>query len=404
MARAGEPTIMQRESDLQPTVKLLLFGGIIAVILLYEFIFMPSTGYDHNFGYLYGRDFANFWAGGLAAVQGKVAILTDVDGYNMWLNGLLGHGVGVSTHFVFSYPPNILPLLMPFGFMGYATALYVYTAASLVLAAVLGWWLAGKDRIGALLMVLSPGLMATIFNGHPGMLLAGLLVPGMLLLERRPILAGVLLGLATIKPQLGLLIAVIMLIRFEWRAILAALCSASALILLSLALFGREPWIAYFSIIAPRQVEVLHVIYDENFFYFLPTPFALFNWMGFSFAWAQGLQAVCSVLAASASIYIWLTCRDLGARVLAVFIGTTLILPYFNNYDFTMLALAQVVFLYHSPSALRLGQPLHLGLWTVAALSPPIAVLGPQIGALPLAAGLAGLVVLARRGAFDYIE
>ncbi len=258
------------ERNLQPTANLLAFSGILAAILLYEVIFMPGTGYDHNFGYLYGRDFANYWAGGLAAVQGKVAVLTDVDAYNAWLHDMFGGRVGVNSHYIFSYPPNVLPLLMPFGLLPYAVALYLYTAVSLALAAVLGWWLAGRERFAGLLMALSPGVLATIFNGHPGVFLAGLLVPGMLLLDRRPVVAGVLLGLATIKPQLGLLIALILLIRLDWRVILAALASAAMLILVSIALFGLTPWMAYFARIAPAQVEVLRQIYDQKFPLFRP--------------------------------------------------------------------------------------------------------------------------------------
>jgi len=392
------------ERNLQPTANLLLLSGILSAILLYEFIFMPGTGYNHNFGYLYGRDFANYWAGGVAALEGKVAVLTNVDAYNAWLHGMFGGSVGTHSHYIFSYPPNILPLLVPFGLVPYAAALYLYTAVSLALAAVLGWWVSGKERFAGLLMALSPGVLATIFNGHPGVFLAGLLVAGMLLLDRRPLLAGVLLGLATIKPQLGLLIALILLIRLDWRVILAALASACALIVLSIVLFGLTPWMAYFAKITPVQLEVLRQIYDAKFLYFLPTPFALFTSMGLSFAGAQALQWVCSILAACATVYIWLACHDLEARVLAVFIGTSLILPYFNNYDFAMLALAQVAFFYRSAAALRLSRPLHLGLWTVAALSPSIAIIGPQIGALPLAAGLVAMSMLVRQGAFGPVE
>lgn len=392
------------ERNLQPTANLLLLSGILSAILLYEFIFMPGTGYDHNFGYLYGRDFANFWAGGLAALTGKVAVLTNVDAYNAWLHEMFGGRVGTHSHYIFSYPPNVLPLLTPFGLLPYGAALYLYTAVSLGLAAVLGWWVSGKERFAGVLMALSPGVLATIFNGHPGVFLSGLLVGGMMLLDRRPVLAGVLLGLGTVKPQLGLLIALILLVRLDWRAILAALASASALIMLSILLFGLTPWTDYFARIAPAQVEVLRQIYDAKFLYFIPTPFALFTSMGLSFAWAQALQGVVSLLAVTATVYIWLACRDLEARVLAVFIGTSLILPYFNNYDFAMLALAQVAFLYRSGAALRLSRPLHLGLWTVAALSPSVAILGPQVGAVPLVAGLAAMAMLVRQGAFGPVE
>jgi hypothetical protein len=389
---------MVRGGELRATAMLVLFSGLVAAFLLYRTIFMPGPGYDYNFGYLYGRDFPNFWAGGIVALSGKVAILTDLDAYNDWLHQMFGGDVGRRYHYIFSYLPNVLPLLAPLGLMGYAAALYAYTAVSLALAAVLGWWLSGRVWFAGLLMALSPGLLATVFNGHPGMFLAALLVPGLLLSRRRPVLAGLLLGLATVKPQLGLLIALILVIDLNWRAILAAVASAAALAALSLALYGSEPWIAYFAVIAPKQVAVLQLIYDRNLIYFIPTPFAIFTWLRLPFAWAQGLQMVCGLLAAAAAVYVWLKSRDEALRTLAVILATALLLPYFNNYDLTMLALAQVVFLYRSPLAMQMTKSVHVVLWTAAALSPLLAVIGVPVGALGLVLGLVVVVALARRG------
>jgi hypothetical protein len=143
---------------------------------------------------------------------------------------------------------------------------------------------------------------------------------------------------------------------------------------------------------------VLQQIYDKSFVYFIPTPFAIFTWLRLPFAWAQALQAGCGLLAAGASVYVWLRSRDEALRTLGLMLATALLLPYFNNYDLTMLALAQVVFLYRSPAALQMASPVHVVLWTVAALSPVLAVIGAPVGALALALGLVVVVMLARRG------
>jgi hypothetical protein len=45
-----------------------------------------------------------------------------------------------------------------------------------------------------------------------------------------------------------------------------------------------------------------------------------------------------------------------------------------------------------------MASPVHVVLWTVAALSPPLAVFGAPVGALALALGLVVVVMLARRG------
>jgi hypothetical protein len=44
-----------------------------------------------------------------------------------------------------------------------------------------------------------------------------------------------------------------------------------------------------------------------------------------------------------------------------------------------------------------MARPVHVVLWTVAALSPVLAVFGAPVGALGLALGLVVVVMLARR-------
>jgi len=393
-----------RDARINAIALMLLAAGLVAALLVYKAIFMPSAGYDFNFGYLWGRDFPNFWMGGRAALSGKVAVLTDIDAYNAWLHRLFGGEAGLSDRYVFSYPPSVLPLLAPLGALSYGTALYVWSALSMAVAAIMGWWLAGRRRLGAVLMAASPGLLVTVFFGHPDMFLAALLVPGLVLVERRPVIAGLLLGLATVKPQLGLVIALVLLVRLNWRAIAAALASAAALAALSVALYGIEPWRAYFTVIAPFQAGVPHLIYDRHLFYFTPTAFAVFAWLRLSFDGAMALQLACGAAAAAAAVYIWVKTRDETLRTLAVLLATALTLPYLNVYDLTVVTLAQVAFLLRSPAALTMDRPLHLALWIVPAAAPLMALAGLPLGALALAWALLSLVALARRGESGYIE
>lgn len=393
-----------RYGRIQAMALVLLAGGLVASLLVYKAIFMPSAGYDFDFGYLWGRDFPNFWMGGKAALSGKVAILTNINAYNIWLHHLFGGDAGLADRYVFSYPPDILPLLEPLGDLSYGTALYLYSALSVALAAFMGWWLSGRVRLGAVIMALSPGLLVTVFFGHPDMIIAALLVPGLILLERRPVIAGLLLGVATVKPQLGLVIALVLVVRFNWRAIAAALVSAGLLVGLSVILYGVAPWLSYFHVIIPFEEGVPKLIYARHLFYFTPTVFAVFAWLRLPFNWAMGLQLACGAAAAAIALYIWTKSKDEALRTLAVLLATTLFLPYLNVYDLTVVVLAQVAFLFRSPAALNVSRPLHILLWIVPALSPLLALAAGPLGALGLAWGLASLAVLAHRGESAYIE
>lgn len=57
-------------------------------------------------------------------------------------------------------------------------------------------------------MALAPVTIITLLYGQNGLLVSALVVGGMRLMGQRPIVGGVLLGLATIKPQISVLIGV----------------------------------------------------------------------------------------------------------------------------------------------------------------------------------------------------
>ena len=72
---------------------------------------------------------------------------------------------------------------------------------------------------GALLLALAaPAVFINAVGGQNSTWTAALFGSGLSLLERRPLLAGGLLGLLIYKPQLGLLIPVALLAGRHWRA------------------------------------------------------------------------------------------------------------------------------------------------------------------------------------------
>jgi hypothetical protein len=59
-------------------------------------------------------------------------------------------------------------------------------------------------------------------------------------LDRRPLLAGLLVGLLTIKPQLGVLIPVLLIASGRWRVFTVATVTALALAAAAVMLFGMQ--------------------------------------------------------------------------------------------------------------------------------------------------------------------
>src|SRR3546814_14056024 len=64
-----------------------------------------------------------------------------------------------------------------------------------------------------------PGGLVNIWAGHYGFLIGALALYGWRWLDEHPQRAGIIFGIMTFKPHLGVLIALALLVRREWTAI-----------------------------------------------------------------------------------------------------------------------------------------------------------------------------------------
>src|SRR5207344_2235014 len=99
-------------------------------------------------------------------------------------------------------------------------------------------------------VLLAPVTILPLLQGQNGLLTSALIVGGMRLMRRRPILGGALLGLATIKPQLGMLIPLALIGSGLWRTLAAASVTAVLLVIASGLAFGWEIWPAWLDTLA----------------------------------------------------------------------------------------------------------------------------------------------------------
>lgn len=148
-------------------------------------------------------------------------------------------GLEPSLHqqFPFPYPPSYMFVAWPFAFLPFGIAYVSWIAAtlSLFLWAVSG---AGGRFLDLAFAALAPTTIIVIMYGQNGLLTSGLIVAGCRFLGRRNVVAGVLFGLATVKPQVGLLVPFALVAAGLWRAMLAATVTALLLIAASGVAFG----------------------------------------------------------------------------------------------------------------------------------------------------------------------
>ena len=187
-----------------------------------------------------GDDFVNYFSGAYLALHQRVAEIYNWPAYHAFQEQLVG--AAVSPNYNYSYPPLALVLTLPFAILPYVPALGVW---------LIGGWYAFYRALrlatpnALLLSLAAPAVFVNTYCGQNGVWTAAFLGGGLCLLERRPIVAGVLFGLQAYKPHLALMIPVALLAGRQWRAIAAAASTVGVLLLASLALAGWDGWRAF---------------------------------------------------------------------------------------------------------------------------------------------------------------
>ena len=263
------------------------------------------------------RDGLDFWGGGFLALHGHLATLFDVRAYQGFLAGLYGK----LPYHLWSYPPTYLLVALPFGWLPPWPAALSFDLLSLLLLAAL-LRLAGKSGWFIAAVLASPASLENLMEHQNAALLTALIGGGLLLLPRWPRLGGALIGLATIKPQLGLALPLFLLRRAPVAFVMAG---ASALVLAALSwlVLGSAAWSGFWHFTRPAMSAVLLTGQPPAFAAGLVSVFASFRFLGVFAALLMqgGVSAIAILLAARASSPI------------AVLLLTALACPYLHDYD-----------------------------------------------------------------------
>jgi hypothetical protein len=180
-----------------------------------------------------------------------------------------------------------------------------------------------------------PGVLLTIGHGQNALLATALLGWALLLLPRRPMAAGVLVGLLTFKPQLGLLLPVALVVGGHWRTVIAAMFTSTVLVAMSVVLFGDTIWSDFLA-----NVRLSRDILDEGLlpYYKLQSVFAAVRLMGGPLILAYGFQTLAAVGSAAVVAWVWRRPTHPDLKNATVAIGTPLATPYLLDYDLMIVA------------------------------------------------------------------
>ena len=296
---------------------------------------------------------------------------------------------------VWDYPPSFLAMVLPFSLMPYDLALLLWTVLTLaayllVIRAIM------KGRDAMWVAIAFPGALINVLDGQNGLLTMSLLAGGILLLENRPLLAGLLFGLLTYKPQFSVLVPVVLIATGQWRALFSAGITVMLLVALTALLFGIPTWQAFIANV-PATSHRLLVVGDVGFGK-IQSVFGAARLWKLSVAVSYTLQAIVSLIVAAVVVWIWRQPAPFAIKGAALVTGTLMVTPYMIDYDMALLA-APIAWL--TCEGLRHGfLPYEKSILFLAWIFPLFARVLSLFGGLPLTPIVLTIVMLAilRRG------
>lgn len=308
---------------------------VAAYVLTYILWISAMHGMVDREGTALGADFVNSWAGSYLALSGHPQQVYDLAKIHAAERTAVGErDVNLVGWY---YPPTFLLAVLPLALVPYIWALAGWILATL--AAYLAVLRKIALRKPAVWLALAfPAAWINLINGQNGFLSAALLGGGLLYLEQQPALAGLLFGLLVIKPQLGILVPLVLVVSGRWRCLLAGAFSSLAIIALSLLMFGTGTWRTFFdSLWLPRMIVLDHGAIP---YYYQQSVLAVARLWGMSLRTGYAIQAVAALSAVVVLVWLWTGNYSYRLKAAALVVCGLLATPYLFDYDLTLLGVA----------------------------------------------------------------
>jgi arabinofuranan 3-O-arabinosyltransferase len=274
-------------------------------------------------------DFIALWAAGRMTLAGHAAAAYDWTTLKPVEENIVGHFTG---YLGWRYPPPFLFVAAVLALLPYASAFLVWIFGTFLsylaaIRAIIG------DRVGYFLAAAFPAVLANFMAGQNGFLSAALIGGSLALLQRRPIYAGILLGLLTYKPHLGLLFPIALVAGGHWRAFVAAGIVAALMAAASLLAFGTESWHAFFP-------GISNALYSEGLTYWgrMQSAFGLVRVLHNSEALAWAVQGTMAIITAVGVGVLWRSRAAYEIKAAALGVGVLITTPHVLMYDLVVLA------------------------------------------------------------------
>jgi alpha-1,2-mannosyltransferase len=364
---------MNAEASLAPAARRQLI--LVAVICgLYGLCAIAI--YTIHFGQLPWQDWMVYYTAARAYLGGNLPLIFDGTRLTAQMNTDFAAWLPKPLSFhPWLYPPSYLLVLIPFGLLPFAVACIVFLITTFACLVAAVWRAVGggyRRWLHLFSLVLAPAVAFNVGTGQNAFLTTALLVGGFGLLPRRPLVAGVLLGLITYKPQLWLLVPVALVAGRQWPALAITIVTAGLMVLASVAVLGIEPWRVWIDwfLNAPPETYQTWLTWGRLHGESVYTNLVL---IGASHAAATAGQWI-TAIAAAACVWWCYRRRLAGDLQLAVLLAATVLAaPHVTNYDTVLLVIAAtLVFAHGLDHGFSRGELIvPLLVWMIQLFNPP---------------------------------
>lgn len=235
------------------------------------------------------------------------------------------------------YPPPFIVLAAPLAYLPYLYAWLAWLALTSV-PYLLAMRNILKDGSFWLIALAAPPVFFNIMYGQTGFLSAGLIGLGLVWLRPRPMLAGICLGLASVKPHFGLLIPIALICGAHWKTFWTAVVTVIAMAVASILLFGVDVWFGFIGTLLANLRGFEHDIYKWRV---MPSVLGALHQAGVDLAWAGRGQMLMTCFAALAVGWAWWWHPERPARpgleAAILCLATLLAVPMVYLYDLMLL-------------------------------------------------------------------
>ena len=369
MLRSGDWLTRER-------IQLVAVALLLASAIGFLYLVATAHGAVDRQGRPLGTDFSNVYAAGTYVNEGNAVAPFDPPQQYAREQAIFGNA---TPFYGWHYPPFFLFVagalaLMPYGlalavWQAVTFGLYLLTMRAIVDSSFRGpqsgspesitpkpkervsrnrlWtrWLwipdsryaaSGMTSLWLLLTLAFPSVLINIGHGQNGFLTTALLGGALVVLDRRPLVAGILLGLLVYKPQYGLMLPIVLAVSGRWRCFAAAAATVVLATIATTLTFGVAAWHAFF--VSTEFTRTVVLEQGNTGWYKIQSVFAWARMWGAPIPLAYAVQGIVTVALGATLAWLWRGAASFPLKAAGLCLATILATPYSFDYDMMVLA------------------------------------------------------------------